>query len=122
MLIRLQSFARRFAGFRKPLLIGILLMPVVILWLLIRSDGASGDTALIPAILFFAWLLLLHTALTMFTRVPAMEPEQSWWQRQVTRFVRFVYAILALLVTGLAIATVVTTLQLASAWLRTYGL
>lgn len=122
MLIRLQTLARRFAGLRKPLLAGCLIMPAVILWLLARSDGSSDDTALIPAILFFVWLLLLYTALTLFARVPEPDSGAGWWQRQKTRLVRFLYTVLALLVTVLAIATVVTTWQLASAWVYLYVL
>lgn len=123
MLIRLQSFARRFAALRKPVLAGCLAMPPVILWLLARSDGSSDDRGLIPAILFFVWLLLLYTALTLFARVPG-EPGSGagWWQRQKTRLVRFLYAALAVLLAVLAIATVITTWQLASAWVYLYVL
>lgn len=124
MLIRLQSFARRFAGLRKPVLAGCLVMPPVILWLLARSDGSSDDTALIPAILFFVWLLLLYTALTLFARAPGPDDdrEAGWWRRQKTRLVRFLYTVLALLLGVLAVATLVTTWQLASAWVYLYVL
>ncbi|MEX1196492.1 MAG: hypothetical protein WEB57_01345 [Pseudohongiellaceae bacterium] len=122
MLIRLQTLARRFAVLRKPLLTGCLVMPPVILWLLAGPGGGGDDRALIPAILFFAWLLLLYTALTLFARVPEPDVEAGWWQRQKTRLVRFLYGVLAVLVTVLAIATVVTTWQLASAWVYLYVL
>jgi hypothetical protein len=95
-------------------------MPGVILWLLTRSSSSSEDTALIPAILFFAWLLLLFTALTLFARVPEVDADMGWWRRQRTLLVRFAFWILALLLGVLAIATLVTTLQLASAWVRLY--
>lgn len=122
MLIRLQRFARRFAGLKKPVLAGCLIMPAVILWLLTRSDGSGEDTGLIPAILFFVWLLLLYTALTLFARVPEPDGQAGWWQRQKTALARFLYTVLALLLAVLAIATLITTWQLASAWVYLYVL
>ncbi len=123
MLIRLQYIAHRLSALRKPLLIGCLLMPLVILWLaLTGSGGSNGDQALIPAILFFAWLLLLNTALTLFADVPELRPDMSWWQRQKVEAVRALYWLLALLVVGIAAATLVTTWQLASVWVYMYVL
>ncbi|MGM0633996.1 MAG: hypothetical protein ACQETO_12590 [Pseudomonadota bacterium] len=123
MLIRLQHIARRLSVLRKPLLIGCLLMPMVILWLaLAGSDGSHGDRALIPAILFFAWLLLLNTALALFADVPERHSDMNWWQRQKVVMARAFYWLLALLVVGIAAATLVTTWQLASVWVYMYVL
>ena len=122
MLIRLQHIARRLAVVRKPLLIGCLLMPLVILWLLSGADAGSDDRALIPAILFFVWLLLLNTALGLFANIPERRSDMGWWQRQKVRLVRGLYWLLALLVTAIAVATLVTTWQLASVWVYMYVL
>lgn len=122
MLIRLQQFAIRFAWLRRPLLLGCLLMPFVIAFLVFGSDGNSEDVALMPSVVLLAWLLLLHTALALFREVPAVRPEDGWWRRTKTRGVRALYSLLALLVMAITIAVLITSYQLVSTWVYLYVL
>lgn len=122
MLIRLRQFALRFAWLRRPLLLGCLLMPFVIAILVFGSDGNSEDVALMPAVVLLVWLLLLHTALTVFRDVPVPRPEDGWWQRRKTCLARALYGVLALLVMMITLAVLITSYQLVSAWVYLYVL
>lgn len=120
MLELLQKFALRFAWAKKPVFILLLVMVAVLVATVVFSGSLSQDVLLIPAILFFVWLLLLFSFLNLFAHVPARQSEAGLWQRLLDWFKRGFYYLFAVVMVLISIAVLVTTYQLTVAWLYMY--
>lgn len=123
VLILLQTIARRLAWLNRPLLLLVMALPVIIGLLLLSSPADGQDAWLIPSLLLFLWILLLYTGINLFADVPPpATADQPWHRRAGVSLRRGLYYILATLAVLLAVATIVTTYQLASVWVYTHVL
>jgi hypothetical protein len=121
MLRHLKHFAIRYAAWRVPSLILALLMIPVILWILFTSASQAQDIYLIPALVPFAWLLLLYALLSLFPAIPERASGELRWPARIRIAAkRGLYAILALLMLAVTLALIIITLQLLGAWRRMY--
>jgi hypothetical protein len=121
MLRQLKHFALRYAALRLPALLLAVLMVPVIAWILFTSDTQAQDMYLIPALVPFAWLLLLFAMLSLFPAIPDRAARDlPWHQRFPVAWRRGLYALLAGLMLMVTLGLLVITLQLLGAWRRMY--
>lgn len=121
MLRKLKHFAIRYAALRVPALLMALLMIPVILWILFTSHTQAQDIYLIPALVPFAWLLLLYAMLSLFPAIPdRASRELPWYERFPIAWRRGLYGVLAVMMLLVTLSLVVITLQLMGAWRRMY--
>ena len=121
MLEKLKDLAAKFSALRIPALILALPLMFLLAWILMTSNSRQQDIYLIPALLLFIWLLLLFSFLSLFAQVPAPAAvHQSWFNRMKAGLMRAFYYLVALFMLAVTAALLLTSMQLAGAWLRMY--
>lgn len=121
MLERLQELARRYLRARPWMLALAVLSLGAGTWILMTSGDQAEDVAFIPAMLLFAWAIMLHSFLNLFAHVPPrVEPGRKFGMQLTARLKRGVYYMFAVLMAVVSLLLLVTTLQMLGAWRAMY--
>lgn len=119
MLELFEKFARRHQGWRRPLLVLLVLSAAGFFALVVWASSAMLDQWLIPVVLLMLWLLQFYSGLSLFAVIPQrVDADASWPDRVSRRLHRLCYHLFAWFMLLVTLAWALTSLQLIMAWLR----